>query len=306
MAPVLLLLVAVLVVAVAGVLQLAGGREDVRRLQVMTQPALDLDPQRSAIARFERAVARTRRGRALQDSLTSAGVGLGAGRALLLGLAVAVLSGLVLATTLSPLLLPVGLLVALLAGRAALQRARDRRQEAFIAQMPELARTLSNATQAGLSVRTALALAADELPEPARSELRTVTESLNLGASLEGALVDVERRLPSREVATLVTTLVVSARSGGGVVTALRDIAETLDARKELRRELRTVYAQAVATGYFVLALGVGVLFLLDQIQAGTVDVMLRNPIGQVALVVSGAIYAVGILLIRRMTRISV
>jgi tight adherence protein B len=306
MAPVLLLLVVVLVLAVAGALQLASGREDVRRLQVMTLPAQDLDPQRSALARFERAVARTRRGRALQDTLTSSGVGLGAGRALLLGLAVAVLSGLVLATTLSPLLLPVGLVVAVLAGRAALQRARDRRQEAFIAQMPELARTLSNATQAGLSVRTALALAADELPEPARSELRTVTESLNLGASLEGALVDVERRLPSREVATLVTTLVVSARSGGGVVTALRDIAETLDARKELRRELRTVYAQAVATGYFVLALGVGVLFLLDQIQAGTVDVMLRNPIGQVALVVSGAIYAVGILTIRRMTRISV
>ena len=34
--------------------------------------------------------------------------------------------------------------------------------------MPELARTLSNASVAGLSIRTALALAADELDEPAR------------------------------------------------------------------------------------------------------------------------------------------
>ena len=54
-------------------------------------------------------------------------------------------------------------------------------------------------------------------------------------------------RLPSREVAVLVSTLLVSARSGGSLVTALRDIADTLEARKETRREVRTD-ARAVAS----------------------------------------------------------
>ena len=91
-----------------------------------------------------------------------------------------------------------------------------------------------------------------------------------------------------------------------GLARDFRSYQRISEQNLELRRELRTVYAQAVATGYFVLALGIGVLFLLDQIQAGTVDVMLRDPIGQVALLVSGAIYAVGIITIRRMTRIEV
>jgi tight adherence protein B len=172
--------------------------------------------------------------------------------------------------------------------------------------MPELARTLSNATSAGLSVRTALAMAVDELADPARSEIRLVTEQLNLGASLDGALTNMERRLPSREAAILISTLIVSARSGGGLVTALRDIAGTLETRKETRREIRTVYAQAVATAYAVLLMGVGVLFLLDSVHEGTVDTMLREPLGQVALMVAGGIYAAGILVIRRMTRVEV
>lgn len=209
-----------------------------------------------------------------------------------------------LGRTLSWLLLPVGLLAGVQAARLVLRRARNRRREAFINQMPELARTLSNATSAGLSIRTALALAVDEIADPARSEIRLVSDQIALGASLEQALTGLERRLPSREAAILISTLVVSARSGGGLVTALRDIAGTLETRKETRREIRTVYAQTLATAYAVLAMGVGVLFVLDSVQEGTVDTMLREPLGQAALVVAAAVYAAGIFVVRRMTRV--
>ena len=47
-----------------------------------------------------------------------------------------------------------------------------------------------------------------------------------------------------------------------------------------------------------VLLMGVGVLFLLDSVREGTVDTMLREPLGQVALVVAGAVYGVGILVV--------
>ena len=98
----------------------------------------------------------------------------------------------------------------------------------------------------------------------------------------------------------------MAARSGGGLVSALRDIAGTLETRKETRREIRTTYAQALATAYAVLLMGVGVLFLLDSVREGTVDTMLREPLGQIALVIAGAIYAGGIFVIRRMTRVEV
>jgi tight adherence protein B len=245
-------------------------------------------------------------GQRLRDTLARSGVTTQPSRFVATSAGVSVAIALLLGRSLSWLLVPVGLLLGLQLTRFYLRRARNQRREAFIAQMPELARTLSNATSAGLSVRTALAMSAEELADPARAELRQVTEELNLGGSLETALDGLERRLPSREAAILISTLVISARSGGGLVTALRDIAGTLETRKETRREIRTTYAQALATAYAVLAMGIGVLFLLDRIQEGTVDTMLRTPIGQLALLVSFGIYGLGISVVRRMTRVEV
>lgn len=297
------LLAVTLLVFYVGLRELAVAARDQRRLVAAVLPE---EAQRPGLrwGQLDRAVQRSRWGRSLHESLTRGGIDLGPARFLVASVTLSLLLGLVLGRSLSWLLVPVGLLVGLQLTRWFIRRAQHRRREAFIAQMPELARTLSNATSAGLSIRTALALAVDEMADPAAAELRSVTEQLNLGASLEEALGQLEQRLPSRESAILISTLVVSSRSGGGLVTALRDIAGTLETRKETRREIRTTYAQTLATAYSVLGMGVGVLFLLDRIQAGTVDTMLREPLGQAALVVAGGVYTVGILMVRRMTRV--
>jgi tight adherence protein B len=131
-----------------------------------------------------------------------------------------------------------------------------------------------------------------------------VSNSLRFGADIESALDEMSTRLPSREVSVLLSTLIVCARSGGSLVSSLRDIADTLEERKETRREIRTTLAQSLATGYLVIVLGAAMLFLLNAIQPGTVEAMTSNIIGQIALVVSFALFVGGFLLIRRMTRL--
>lgn len=210
----------------------------------------------------------------------------------------------VLSISLAPLFALAGLVVGAQALRLFLSRARDRRREEFVAQMPELARVLANATNAGLSIRTSIEMAADELGDPARTELRRIADGMAFGASLDASLAEVQERLPSREVSILVSTLLVSARSGGSLVSALRDIADTLDNRKEVRREIRTVLAQSLATGYIVIAMGVGLLFLLNAVQPGTVEKMTTSGLGQGALLLAGTLYTLGALAVRRMTRI--
>jgi tight adherence protein B len=294
-----------LAVFYAGLRELAIAGRDQRRLELAVLPE-EMRGRGLSWVTLDRQLMRTKAGRRLRADLEMSGVTTPVSKFLVVSGVVSLGSGVLLSRQLSSLLLPVGVLLGIQGTRIWLRRARNRRREAFIAQMPELARTLSNATSAGLSIRTALAMAVEELADPARTEIRLVTEQLNLGASLDDALTSMERRLPSREAAILTSTLVVAARSGGGLVTALRDIAGTLETRKETRREIRTTYAQAVATAYAVLLMGVGVLFLLDSVREGTVDTMLREPLGQVALVVAGAIYGVGILVVRRMTRVEV
>ena len=143
---------------------------------------------------------------------------------------------------------------------AFLRRQEARRREEFIGQLPELARVLSNASAAGLVMRTAIEMAAEELDDPASTELRRTADALRLGQSTEQALHELGERLPSRELAVLVSTLIVSARSGGSLVTALRSIASTLEERKEIRREVKTIMGEAVVTNWAIAIMGVGIL----------------------------------------------
>ncbi|CAI9415494.1 type II secretion system F family protein [Nocardioides sp. T2.26MG-1] len=258
---------------------------------------------------FERAnrkFRRTRLGQLVERELVLAGLDQRPLGVVLVAAAVGATTAYILWTALAPVFGILGLSVGGFALRAFVRRAKARRLEAFIVQMPELARVLANATNAGLSIATSIAIAGEELAAPAGIELRNVANALRFGTDLETALDSMGERLPSREVGVLLSTLVVCSRSGGSLVTSLRDIADTLEARKETRREIRTTLAQALATGYLVIILGVGMLFLLNLIQPGSVEAMTGHIVGQISLVISGSLFALGFYLIRRMTRLDV
>ncbi|WP_435743803.1 type II secretion system F family protein [Nocardioides sp. SYSU DS0663] len=258
------------------------------------------------VDRANRRFRRTRLGQLVERELVLAGIDERPLVVVLVAAAVGASTAYILWTALAPVFGVLGLSAGGFALRAFIRRAKARRLEAFIVQMPELARVLANATNAGLSITTALGIAGEELAAPAGTELRNVANSIRFGTDLVSALDAMGERLPSREVAVLLSTLVVCARSGGSLVTSLRDIADTLEARKETRREIRTTLAQALATGYLVIVLGLGMLFLLNGIQPGSVEAMTGSFVGQVALVLSGSLFALGFYLIRRMTRLDI
>jgi len=247
---------------------------------------------------------RTRLGRGVEERLTAAGI------------EVAPLDALVIATaaTLSvwlPARLVIGPGVALLlaiatpfaCSRYVVYR-QGRRRDEFVAQLPELARVLSNASSAGLGLPRAIEIAVSELGKPASEVLRRVSDELRLGQSVGGALANMERRLPSREVKVIVSTLIIQQRAGGDTVSTLRGMAETLEARKDLRREVRTVMSGAVASGRAVLALGVGVLVMMNLASPGLLEGMTRVWVGRVALFVGLGLFAIGFFAAERVTRV--
>jgi tight adherence protein B len=183
---------------------------------------------------------------------------------------------------------------------------RQRRIEKFINQLPELSRILANATQAGLALRMALSMAADELEAPAGEELEKVANQLAVGHSIDDALGELAKRLPSRELVVLVTTLVLSNKAGGTVVGSLRNLTETLEERKETRREVRTQLSQVSMTAYAVPVIGIGSLLLIDKMQPGALDKMTGSGLGQICVIVAFALYAVGFIIIRRISKIDV
>ncbi|WP_109510117.1 type II secretion system F family protein [Nocardioides speluncae] len=185
-----------------------------------------------------------------------------------------------------------------------------RREEArfarFIDQLPDLARLLANAASAGLSLRAALSVAAQETIEPTKSELNRVNEELALGSSLDDALSRMGDRLPSRELAVLVNVLVIQSRAGGKIVTALQGITEALEIRRDLRREVATLIAGSKATVAAVSLLGAGMVFLVHSSVEGGLRAVLSNPFGIGIFVFSLALYLLGIVMVRRAIKVEV
>jgi tight adherence protein B len=149
-------------------------------------------------------------------------------------------------------------------------------------------------------------MAAEELEAPAGEELKKVADALALGHPVEEALAELQERLPSRELVVLVTTLVLSSRSGGSVVESLRNLTVTLEERKETRREIRTQMSQVTLTAYAVPVIGIGSLLLLNRIMPGSLAAMTSSNLGRIIVLVALGLYVLGFVLIRRMARIDV
>jgi len=298
-------LVAFTVLFMLGVRQFATNSAQQKLIMVGTlEGTTTAEVPRTLLVRISQGFNRTRLGRWLEREFVLAGIRYPPIVVFLLVLVITATLPYLLARLLAPAFAVVGVAGGYLLLRGWLRRSRERRREQFVQQIPELARVLSNGANAGLSITTAWLVAEGEMAEPAKTEIQRLNAAVRFGTPLEDAMLQMNDRLPAREVRVLMSTLVVSARSGGSLIKALRDISLTLDDRKEARREVRTVLAQSRTTGALVTLMGVGILMALNAIQPGTVERMTENLIGQIALVVSLGLFLIGHIAVQRMTRI--
>ncbi|MFF2652089.1 type II secretion system F family protein [Streptomyces sp. NPDC058045] len=256
--------------------------------------------------KLDRRIRRTRFGKRIEFKLAATGLDVTPGEFFVYMLATVAALWIIGQAALASFFGPIAGLLGVYAAMQFLNWQRQKRIERFINQLPELARILANATQAGLALRTALSMAADELEAPAGEELSKVASQLAVGHTIDDALAELAERLPSRELVVLVTTLVLSNKAGGTVVGALRNLTETLEERKETRREVRTQLSQVNMTAYAVPVMGVGALLLMNGVKDGALDRMTSSTIGQACVIIAFGLYALGFVLIRRMSRIDI
>lgn len=274
-----------------------------RRRAVSGASPMILRP-RTALSSFNTWFVRTRPGKWLARELEMGDIHQPPAIVAGVTLVVSILVGVAFYQVLAPALAVLGALLGLVGLWEFVRRAQQRRTARFVDQLPELARLLANASHAGLSLPTAIAMVSEELGEPARSEFARVENRLRFGAPLQSALDELGSHVRSREVSVLMSTLVVSARSGGSLVTALRNIADSLEERKETRREVTTILSQSVATAYLIVIIGLGLLLVLNLMSPGTVELMTHTGIGRVCLITGLSLFAIGFVEIRHMTKV--
>jgi tight adherence protein B len=248
-------------------------------------------------------VARLRHTVAARLERAGAGIGPDAFVACIVG--VGTVSALLLLVALRrPVVLLVGPVVSLVAWRVALgllDRAHMRR---VADAMPGVALMLGSAVAAGLSLRQAIVRAARETPDPLGVHLRAVSTELDLGARVDDALRRLHERLPDADLGLLVTAILVQRRTGGDLARALRDMSSRLEERRRLAREVRGATAQARATAWMVAALPLLGAALAESASPGLIARSLGHGVGLAILIVSVALQAAGVLIIRRIAAV--
>jgi tight adherence protein B len=301
----LLLLIGVLIVALAGIALYVSGAA--RRAELASRGGPDDEDRgwRRIVHALDARLRRSERGRRLASWLSSGGVRFTPVE-FLLGTALAALLFYLTLTLFLPrwMALVFGVGGAVAAARGWVERRRGQRRDLFVAQLPDLARLLANGASAGLSLPAAIQLAARELDDPAATELRTVIEELRVGQPVDEALDAMRRRLPSRELGVLMTTLVIQQRAGGDTVRALNELGHTLEARKDLMREIKTLLAGSVFTSYIVVGIGVATIIGLNLLSPGVMREMATSAAGIAALAFTCTLWAVAFVLIRRATKV--
>jgi tight adherence protein B len=219
---------------------------------------------------------------------------------LALALLVAILLGNVLVGIL------IGGLIGWLVSGAWLTSRQDARRKAFEEELPDFLLLIASSLRSGLSFQQGLdSMAAEGQGEVSRQMRRALSE-VQMGATIEQALMRVSDRMRSEDLKWTVTALAIQREVGGNLSNILETAAQTIKSRAELRREVRTLSAEGRLSGWVLAALPVGLFVYMLFANRPYVSFFWSYTIGYIMLGLLVVLFIIGFIWIRKIAKIEV
>ncbi|BAH41548.1 conserved hypothetical membrane protein [Brevibacillus brevis NBRC 100599] len=149
---------------------------------------------------------------------------------------------------------------------------RNKYQERLNEQLSEVCRLLANSLRAGLTLSQGISLVAKEMNYPAGDEFSRMARELQLGVSFDRALSDMEKRIPTREFRIFTATLLIQRRAGGNLSQVLQEMAETLEDRRIVNQEIKTMTAEQRYVSILVPIMPVALVLMMNTMNKGFID----------------------------------
>lgn len=182
----------------------------------------------------------------------------------------------------------------------------DRREAAFTNQLGDCLMMVANAMRAGFSFLQAMDLVAKEMEPPISEEFKHVMRDISLGASVERALDDMDKRVGSPDFSLVVTAVLIQQQVGGDLAHILDTISDTIQDRIRMRREVRTLTAQGRMSGWVLAILPFGLGALITVMNPSYMEPLFTERIGQIAIGVAVVMVLIGFFVIQRIVDIDV
>ena len=182
----------------------------------------------------------------------------------------------------------------------------DRRAASFTNQLGDCLTMVANALRAGFSFLQAMDMISKEMEPPISEEFQHVMRDIALGASIERALNDMDKRVGSPDFSLVVTAVLIQQQVGGDLAHILDTISETIQDRIRMRNEVKTLTTQGRMSGWILVLTPVGLALFMSSSNPNYLEPLLKHPIGQMILGATVISEIIGAIVINRIVDIEV
>ena len=184
--------------------------------------------------------------------------------------------------------------------------AQGKRLRKLNEQLSDALQMLSSSLKAGFGLMQGMDIVARELAHPMATELRRTIQDINIGSTMEEALLNLSHRCGSQDVDIVVTAMIIQQTTGGNLSEILDNVNHTMRERVRIRGEIKTLTTQQSMSGIIIGGMPVVVGGFITLTNPTYITPLFHDPIGIAML--SGAIVAesVGIFMIKKILAIEV
>ena len=187
-----------------------------------------------------------------------------------------------------------------------LRQKRAARLYKFEETFPEALDLLSRGIRAGHAFTAGMKMVADELGEPVGPEFRKAFDEQNFGLPLKESLNNLCLRVPILDVRFFSTAVLIQRETGGNLSEILDNLAAVVRERFKIRRQVRVHTAHGRFTGYVLMALPAFLAFALSFINPEHMNRLFEERLGQMMIIASIVMQAVGFFWIKQVIKIEV
>lgn len=185
-------------------------------------------------------------------------------------------------------------------------RARRKRMQKFLEQLPDALEVLVRGLRAGHPVTSALELVTTEMPDPIGTEFGLLADEIAYGLTLKEALANMAARLDLNEVKFFAVCVSIQYDTGGNLAEILSNLSGLIRKRFSLMRKVKALSSEGRMSAIILSALPIITGSLIIFLQPSFYGSVSDDPVFWPTLMFMGLLYLFGVFVIRRMVDIKV
>jgi tight adherence protein B len=186
---------------------------------------------------------------------------------------------------------------------------QSKRLTHFNDQLPDMLNLMVNGLRAGFSTLQAMEAVSKELPPPISDEFRRVVQEMQLGITMEKALDNLLRRIPSQDLDFLITAINVQREVGGNLAEIMDVISYTIRERIRIKGDIRALTAQQLYSGRVLALMPLALICILWFLNRSYIMEFFNDQFalcGGIALGTAGVMIIVGYIVMTRIANVEV